>query len=223
MRSNQPTDSARSDVVQVGASSGSSLAKPGMCSAARSHLSRCAPRIVEADTTTASRHLLVEAPAAMAAPQTTETTMNQRSRGTASPCSTTGTTKARYATWAARSPAIGSASAEAGPAQRQAMSDPWCTVSGMAQSTRQNGGRWSNWVGRARLCFQAAGAIDATTTTLAETARELESAEDTAALEAAQALRVAEEALRRAREAVRTALQARQMTPANREPAYGLQ
>lgn len=96
----------------------------------------------------------------------------------------------------------------------------------MSQSTRQNGsngGRWSNWVGRARVCYQAAGAIDATTSTLESTAKELETADDLAAHEAAQALRVAEVALKRARDAVQAALKAKQMTPANREPVYGLQ
>lgn len=94
----------------------------------------------------------------------------------------------------------------------------------MAQNTRQGGaGRWSNWVGRARVCFQVAGAIDATTTTLEATAKELEGADDAAAHEAARALRLAEEALLRARAAVQAALAAKQLTPANREVAYGLQ
>jgi hypothetical protein len=104
------------------------------------------------------------------------------------------------------------------------MSDPSGMVSRMAQSTRQGsgGGRWSTWVGRARVCFQAAGTIDATTSALESTARELETADDAAAREAALALRHAEAALRRARDAVQAALAAKQMTPANREPLYGL-
>lgn len=76
---------------------------------------------------------------------------------------------------------------------------------------------------RARTCFRVAGAIDTTTPTLAETARELEADPDAAAQEAATALRVAEEALGRARAAVQRALDARRLTPQNREAAYGLQ
>lgn len=83
--------------------------------------------------------------------------------------------------------------------------------------------RWSQWMGRAKVCFRVAGAIDATSSTLAATARELEGAPDDAAREAAQALRLAEEALTRARAAVQRALEARRLTPENREPSYGLQ
>jgi 2,4-dienoyl-CoA reductase-like NADH-dependent reductase (Old Yellow Enzyme family) len=83
--------------------------------------------------------------------------------------------------------------------------------------------RWGSWIGRARVCFRVAGAIDSTTITLVATAKEFEAANDDAAREAASALRLAEAALIRAREAVHAALQAKQMTPANREVAYGLQ
>jgi hypothetical protein len=83
--------------------------------------------------------------------------------------------------------------------------------------------RWSTWMGRARACFKVAGAIDATTSTLVATAREFEAANDDAAREAASALRLAEAALIRARAAVQNALEAKRLTPANREPSYGLQ
>lgn len=78
-------------------------------------------------------------------------------------------------------------------------------------------------MGRARACFRVAGAIDATSSTLGATAREFERANDDAAREAARALRLAEAALLRARSAVQAALEAKQLTPANREPSYGLQ
>lgn len=83
--------------------------------------------------------------------------------------------------------------------------------------------RWSSWMGRARTCFKVAGAIDATTSTLVATARELDSSTDDAARDAANALRLAEAALIRARAAVQMALDAKKLTPANREASYGLQ
>jgi hypothetical protein len=82
--------------------------------------------------------------------------------------------------------------------------------------------RWSTWMGRARACFRVAGAIDATASTLVATAREFEAATDDSGREAAEALRVAEAALARARAAVQTALEAKRLTPQNREAVYGL-
>ena len=93
-------------------------------------------------------------------------------------------------------------------------------MSPMRENNRTD--RWGSWIGRARACFKVAGAIDSTTFTLIATAKEFEAANDDAAREAATALRHAEAALVRAREAVHAALQAKQMTAANREPAYGL-
>ncbi|MBL8916116.1 MAG: hypothetical protein JNM17_35780 [Archangium sp.] len=82
-------------------------------------------------------------------------------------------------------------------------------------------GRWSNWMDRARTCFKAATAIDATATTVHSTLRELNGLADPQS-EMVNALREAEAALERAREAVQAALKARQLTAANREVAYGL-
>lgn len=104
------------------------------------------------------------------------------------------------------------------------MSDPPGMLSRMHHGTLpKTPSRWNGWLNRARVCFQVAGAIDATAPALRATVRELEGATDTAALEAAEALRAAEAALLKAREAVRAAMAARQLTPANREPVYGLE
>jgi hypothetical protein len=82
--------------------------------------------------------------------------------------------------------------------------------------------RWSSWMGRARACFRVAGAIDSTSSTLVAIAREFDAANDDAAREAACALRLAESALVRARAAVQAALEAKRLTPENREPSYGV-
>jgi hypothetical protein len=79
--------------------------------------------------------------------------------------------------------------------------------------------RWDNWMGRARTCFRAASAIDHSTTAVTSTVRELE---NVGADELVDALKAAEAALARARDAVQAALQARKLTPANREVSYGL-
>lgn len=80
---------------------------------------------------------------------------------------------------------------------------------------------------RARTCFKAASAIDASATAVSLTLRELETGpaangdleRDEHVL---SALHEAEAALTRARDAVQAALKARQLTAANREPVYGL-
>jgi hypothetical protein len=82
-----------------------------------------------------------------------------------------------------------------------------------------NDNRWSSWVGRARTCFRAATAIDAGTTAVTSLTRDLTTPETA---ELSTALRQAEAALTQARDAVQAALQARALTPANREVAYGL-
>jgi hypothetical protein len=103
------------------------------------------------------------------------------------------------------------------------MSDAPGMLARMNHETLQKApSRWSGWVERARVCFQIAGAIDATAPALRASMRKLEGASDTAALEAAEALRAAEAALLKARAAVRTAMEAHRLTPANREPVYGV-
>jgi hypothetical protein len=89
----------------------------------------------------------------------------------------------------------------------------------VARMNDKNDTRWGNWMGRARTCFRAATAIDTSTTAVTSTVRELEAA---GADELVVQLREAEAALARAREAVQAALQARKLTPANREVSYGL-
>ncbi len=74
-------------------------------------------------------------------------------------------------------------------------------------------------MGRARTCFRAATAIDTSTLAVIATVRELETVSD--AQDVVQALRQAEAALVRARDAVQAALQARKLTPENREASYG--
>ena len=84
------------------------------------------------------------------------------------------------------------------------------------------GGRWQNYLVRARTCFRATTVIDSTAHALSDAAQALEGATDSAAEEAAIALREAERALSRARECLAMALEAKKLTPANREPSYGL-
>ncbi len=80
--------------------------------------------------------------------------------------------------------------------------------------------RWDSWMGRAKTCFRAATVIDSSVTAVTATVRELEV--DPNPDDVVEALRAAEAALQRAREAVEIALQARKLTPANREPTFGL-
>jgi hypothetical protein len=74
---------------------------------------------------------------------------------------------------------------------------------------------------RAKTCCKAASAIDAGSTAVSATLRELHGLSDPHGQMVA-ALHEAEAALGRAREAVQAALKARQLTAANREPVYGL-
>lgn len=83
-------------------------------------------------------------------------------------------------------------------------------------------GRWQHYLVRARTCFRATTVIDSTAHALSDAAMALEGATDSAASEAAIALREAERALARARECLTYALEAKKLTPANREPSYGL-
>lgn len=83
-------------------------------------------------------------------------------------------------------------------------------------------GRWHHYVTRARTCFRAATVIDSTTHALTDAAAALEGATDSAAEEAAAALRDAERALARARQCLSMALEAKKLTPANREAHYGM-
>lgn len=83
-------------------------------------------------------------------------------------------------------------------------------------------GRWQHYLGRARTCFRAATVIDTTTRALIDAAVALEGATDHAAEEAVVALHQAERALARARECLAMALEAKKLTPANREASYGL-
>lgn len=92
----------------------------------------------------------------------------------------------------------------------------------MRENTQQTD-RWGMWMGRAKACFKVAAAIDSATATLGATAKQFDAAsDDDIAREAASALREAEAALLHAREAVHAALQAKKLTPANREASYGL-
>ena len=86
----------------------------------------------------------------------------------------------------------------------------------------QGGGRWQNYLVRARTCFRATTVIDSTAHALSDAASALEGATDSAAAQACEALREAERALARARECLATAVDAKKLTPANREPSYGL-
>lgn len=83
-------------------------------------------------------------------------------------------------------------------------------------------GRWQHYLVRARTCFRATTVIDSTAHALADAALSLEGATDSAAEQACVALREAERALARARECLAFAVEAKKLTPANREPAYGL-
>ena len=90
------------------------------------------------------------------------------------------------------------------------------------KSNTASPGRWGNYLVRARTCFRATTVIDSTSHALSDAALELEGATDSAASEACRALREAERALARARECLAFALDAKKLTPANREPSYGL-
>lgn len=83
--------------------------------------------------------------------------------------------------------------------------------------------RWNTFLTRFRVCAQAARAINGVEHDLAEAARTLEGAPDDAGREAAEALRLAEQALNLARERLQRALEAKKLTPANREASYGLE
>jgi len=89
--------------------------------------------------------------------------------------------------------------------------------------TNQGGGRWANYLVRAKTCFRATTVIDTTTHALHDAVKELSQGHDAAAVEATEALREAERALARARAAIAAALEAKKLTPANREPEYGLE
>lgn len=91
-----------------------------------------------------------------------------------------------------------------------------------AQNPAPSSGRWQHYLTRARTCFRAATVIDSTCHALSDAAMALEGATDSAAEEAAVALREAERALARARECLATALEAKKLTPQNREAHYGL-
>lgn len=88
--------------------------------------------------------------------------------------------------------------------------------------SNQTDSRWNSWMGRARTCFRAATAIDASSTAVTTTVRQFEGATDELGAELVTVLREAEEALAKARDAVQAALAARKLTPQNREPVYGL-
>ena len=83
-------------------------------------------------------------------------------------------------------------------------------------------GRWQHYLVRARTCFRATTVIDSTAHALSDAALELEGSSDSAATQACIALREAERALARAKECLVTALEAKKLTPANREPSYGI-
>jgi len=83
-------------------------------------------------------------------------------------------------------------------------------------------GRWQHYLVRARTCFRATTVINSTAHALSDAAMALEGATDSAAEEACIALREASRALARARECLASALDAKKLTPANREPSYGI-
>ncbi len=90
------------------------------------------------------------------------------------------------------------------------------------KSTPTAPGRWQHYLVRARTCFRATTVIDSTAHALSDAALALQGSTDSAAEEACVALREAERALARARECLAFALDAKKLTPANREPSYGL-
>lgn len=92
----------------------------------------------------------------------------------------------------------------------------------MTKSTPTPPGRWQHYLVRARTCFRATTVIDSTAHALSDAALALQGSTDRAAEEACLALREAERALARARECLASALDAKKLTPANREPSYGL-
>ena len=99
------------------------------------------------------------------------------------------------------------------------------TQSHSSKSSKQTAGspgRWKNYLARAQTCFRATTVIDSTTHALSDAAMALEGSTDSAAEEACAALRDAERALARARECLASAVNAKKLTPANREPSYGL-
>lgn len=79
--------------------------------------------------------------------------------------------------------------------------------------------RWTSWMNRARTCCRAASAIDASQAVVHATVDAAAQADEA---ELVRLLKEAESALAMARDAVQAALQARQLTPANREVSYGL-
>ena len=96
------------------------------------------------------------------------------------------------------------------------------TTSSTSKATKNQGGRWANYVVRAKTCFRATTVIDSTAHALHDAVKELAAADDTAAEQACAALKEAERALANAKAALAAALEAKKLTPANREPEYGL-
>lgn len=92
----------------------------------------------------------------------------------------------------------------------------------LARMNKQTDSRWNSWMGRARTCFRAATAIDASATAVTTSVREFEGSDDELGSDLVATLREAEAALVKARDAVQAALAARKLTPQNREPVYGL-
>lgn len=83
--------------------------------------------------------------------------------------------------------------------------------------------RWDAFRERLARVSQASSAIRKTSEVLADAARSLEGATDEEGRAAGEAIRQATEALGAAQQRLHAALAARRLTPANREPSYGLE
>ena len=83
--------------------------------------------------------------------------------------------------------------------------------------------RWEAFRERFTLVARATLALRKTSEALADAGRGLEGADDAEGRAAAAAIQQATQALAAAQQRLQAALSARRLTPANREPTYGLE
>lgn len=83
--------------------------------------------------------------------------------------------------------------------------------------------RWDVFRERLSTVARAASALRRTSEVLSEAGRSLEGADDEEGRAAAEAIRTATAALEAAQQRLQGALAAKRLTPANREPGYGLE
>lgn len=83
--------------------------------------------------------------------------------------------------------------------------------------------RWDTFRERFSLVARATVVIRKTSEALADAGRGLEGADDVEGRAAAEAIQRATEALVAAQQRLQAALAARRLTPANRQPTYGLE